>query len=200
MVCDATKNQRTFRHDSYASAWRRVLHKAGIATTAEPRYGAIVGNVQRAAAAGLHRGDILAVMEGQMTACDIVVTHPGSTSYVATAAQTTRATARRAEQRKVTAWNRVGRDSGYEFVPLAAETYGQLGAQGSRFLSQVADIAAAGGVSKAAFVRAAHAELSCALVKGMGKVYSTSMFETVRASGRSFNAGLVVPVADSVSE
>ena len=179
MVCDATAKQRTFRHDSYASAWRRVLHKAGIATTAEPRYGAIVGNAARAAAAGLHRGDILAVVDGEMTACDIVVTHPGTASYVASAAQTTRATARRAEQRKVTAWNAAGCDSGYAFVPIAAETYGQLGIQASHFLSKIGDVAAAGGISKARFVRAAHAELSCALVKGMGTVYSRSMHETV---------------------
>ena len=196
MVCDATAKQRTFRHDFYASAWRRVLHKAGIATTAEPRYGAIVGSAARAAAAGLHRGDILAVVEGQMTACDIVITHPGSASYVTAAARTTRATARRAEQRKVTAWNAVGRDSGYEFVPIAAETYGQLGSQGSQFLSMVADVAAASGISKARFVRAAHAELSCALVKGMGMVYSKSMHETVRASGRAFMEGSDVPVVE----
>ena len=49
----------------------------------------------------------------QMTACDIVVSHPGAASYVAAACRTTRATARRAEQRKVSAWNQVGRDSGY---------------------------------------------------------------------------------------
>ena len=134
-----------------------------------------------------------------MTACDIVVSHPGATSYVAAACRTTRATARRAEQRKVSAWNQVGRDSGYDFVPIAVETYGQLGTQGTQFLSCVADVAAAGGASKAAFVRAAHAELSCALVKGMGAVYAASMFETVRAAGRNWRPGAEVPVADAGS-
>jgi hypothetical protein len=200
MVCESCAQPRTIRHDTYAEAWRRVTRMAGLASSREPRYGALVGSAARAAAAGLHRGDILVIMENQMRALDVVVTHPGAATYVAAAARTTGARARSAEQDKVSSWLRVGRDSGYEFTPLAVETYGRMGVQAARLLSDVADIAAQNGVSKAAFVRMAHTELSCALVKGMGRVYSRGMNATVRAAGRAFQEGCPVAVADTVSE
>ena len=71
-----------------------------------------------------------------------------------------------------------------------------VGIQGSHFLSKVADEAAADGVSKARFVRTAHTDPSCALVKGMGMVCLQSMHETVRASGRAFMEGSDVPVVE----
>ena len=200
MVCDATAKWRTFRHDIYATAWRRVIRMAGLAASAEPRYGALVGSAARAAAAGLRRGDVLALLEHALTVLDAVVTHPGAATYVAAAARTAGSAARAAEREKVRSWLKVGRDSGYEFVPLAVETYGRMGVQASRFLSTLGDVAARGGVSKAAFVRMAHRELSCALVKGMGGVYATSQFTLARAVGRMFQEGSPVPVADSVPE
>jgi hypothetical protein len=52
-------------------------------------------------------------------------------------------------------------DAGYEFVPLAVESYGRLVGAASSFLSSLDDIAVADGrVSKAAFMRSARAELS----------------------------------------
>ena len=94
----------------------------------------------------------------------------------------------------------MGRDSGAAFVLNAAETYGRLGQQATRFLSELADIAAKGSVRKSSFVRMAHTELSCALVKRMGKVCSASVHETVRAAGRGFLEGSAVPVAETVCE
>ena len=83
---------------------------------------------------------------------------------------------------------------------MATETYGRLGVQAARYLNDVADYAARKGVSKSAFVRMAHAELSCALVKGMAQVWNAGMFATVRAAGRGFLEGGDAPVADTVSE
>jgi hypothetical protein len=201
MVCDACKKQRTFRHDILASAWRRVLCNAGIAACMEPRYGALVGDIARAAAVGLHRGDILAVIDGSMSALDIVVSHPGASTYVSAAARAAGATAKVAERGKVRDWRRIGgHESGYDFVPLATETYGRLGVQAARFLKEVADYAARKGVSKSAFTRMAHTELSCALVKGMALVWNAGMFATARAAGRGFQEGQDVPVADTVLE
>ena len=105
------------------------------------------------------------------------------------------------EQGKLRAWRGIGGDdSGYSFVPVAVESYGRLGVRATRLLSEIADVAARGGAPKGAFVRMAHAQLSCALVKGMGKVYASSMQATVRAAGRAFQDGNPVPVADTVSE
>jgi hypothetical protein len=89
-------------------------------------------------------------------------------------------------------------DAGYEFVPLAVESYGRLGGAASSFLSSLGDIAAADGrVSKAAFMRSARAELSCQLCRGNGRMIYASTFVIVRARGRTFTPGSPVPVADA---
>ena len=132
---------------------------------------------------------------------DVVITHPSAASAVEAASKTAGAAARTAELAKLRAWRGIGGDdSGYSFVPVAVESYGRLGVHAARLLSEVADVAARGGVPKTAFVRMAHAELSGALVKGMGKVYAMSMQATVRAAGRGFQEGHPVPVAETVSE
>ena len=54
-------------------------------------------------------------------------------------------------------------------MPLAMESYGRLGREASRFLSDLGDIAASDGrLRKAAFVRSVRQELSCALCRGNG--------------------------------
>ena len=78
--------------------------------------------------------------------------------------------AAQSEQSKVTEWRRLGEDaSQYDFVPFGVETYGLLGASAQSFLKQLGDVAASRGtVSKAAFVRSAYREVSCALQRGLG--------------------------------
>jgi hypothetical protein len=89
-------------------------------------------------------------------------------------------------------------DAGYEFVPLAVESYWRLGGAASSFLSSLGDIVAADGrVSKAAFMRSARAELSCQLCHGNGRMIYASTFVIVRARGRTFTPGSPVPVADA---
>ena len=61
-------------------------------------------------------------------------------------------------------------------MPLAMESYGRLGREASRFLSDLGDIAASDGrLRKAAFVRSVRQELSCALCRGNGGMYFDSL-------------------------
>ena len=70
--------------------------------------------------------------------------------------------AERMERKKRSEFERFGSGAGYDFVPLAMESYGRLGREASRFLSDLGDIAASDGrLRKAAFVRSVRQELSC---------------------------------------
>ena len=85
----------------------------------------------------------------------------------------------------------------YDFVPFAVESYGRLGASAQSFLKQLGAVAAADGkISQAAFVRSAYREVSCALQRGLGRMYGRSLFNIARASGRQFMPGLDVPVQE----
>jgi hypothetical protein len=82
--------------------------------------------------------------------------------------------------------------------PLVAESYGRLGVEAARFLSQLGDIAAEGGkVSKELFVRTARQELSCALCRGNGLMYYRSTFEIALAGGRAFLPGCEHPLDEA---
>ena len=106
-----------------------------------------------------------------------------------------RAAAAKAEREKRREFEEFGDGAGYVFVPLAAESFGRLGLSASRFLSTLGDIAQAraADVSKARFVRHARQELSCALVRGNGRVYSKYMMQYARAAGVQFLPGLDEP-------
>ncbi len=80
---------------------------------------------------------------------------------------------------------------------LNGESYGRLGASAQNFLKALGDLAASrGNISKAAFVRSAYREISCALQKGNGMMYDRSLFQIARASGRQFMPGCDVPVQE----
>jgi hypothetical protein len=196
MVCKLTCGKITLRHDIWASAWRRIIRKAGCATSAEPVYSGITSRQQRRASAGLQRGDILAVLpSGRVVVLDCVVTHPAAASYVRAAARITGSAAARAEAAKRREFAAHQGAVGFEFVPLAVESFGRMGLAASRFLSDLGDVAAAGGqADKAAFVRAARQELSCALCRGNGLVYGASAVGVARAVGRAFVPGCDQPL------
>lgn len=64
-------------------------------------------------------------------------------------------------------------------------------------LSDLGDVVAADGrVKKYAFVRAGLSRLSCALARGTGRMYATSVFAVTRALGRNYVPGRPVPVAE----
>jgi hypothetical protein len=127
-----------------------------------------------------------------------LVMHPSQTKYVNHARVRAGHAAAQSEQSKDTEWRRLGEDaSQYDFVPFGVETYGWLGASAQSFLKQLGDVAASRGtVSKAAFVRSAYREVSCALQRGLGLQYGRSLFNLARASGRQFMPGLDAPVQE----
>ena len=185
MSCNIATAQRTVRHNLLASAWRRSIAAAGCTTSMEPSYSRLAATASAAQATGQRRGDIFTILpDGAVTVLDAVVTHPCGRSCVGPASKRDGHAAAKAEQAKVRSFQgMVGDGAGYTFVPIAMESYGRLGVAASRFLSKLGDIAAAEGrVTKAAFVRAAHRRISCAIVRGNARMYSIVADQLVRAS------------------
>jgi hypothetical protein len=199
MVCKLTAGMATLRHDIWASAWRRAIRRAGCATSAEPSYSNLVAPSQRGGAAGLKRGDILAILPGgRIAVLDCVVTHPAAATYAQRASQEAGSAAALAETRKRQAFERFGDGAGYEFVPLAVESFGRLGKDAARFLNDLGDVAAADGcASKEAFVRTVRQELSCALCRGNARMYDRSLISVARGVGRGFSPGLDTAVDEA---
>ena len=84
---------------------------------------------------------------------DCVVTHFIAPSYLTCASQTAGYAAEGMERKKRSDFERFVLGAGYDFVPLAMESYGRLGREASRFLSDLGDIAASDGrLRKATFV------------------------------------------------
>jgi hypothetical protein len=147
MVCKQVARENQFHHNSWVSAWRRVISRAGCASSAEPPYsGLATPGAQRGNTCN-NRGDIITVMpDGRVLVLDTVVTHPAAASHVAAASQTTGTAAARAERDKRREYADMAQeDAGYDFVPLAVESYGRLGGAALSFLSSLGDIAAADG-------------------------------------------------------
>ena len=198
MVCKSVAKMTTLRHDILASAVRRVIARAGCASSLEPTYRHLRSAHNSRGTEGQRRGDILAVLPtGKIAIVDVVVTHPCAQSYVAAASATTGAAAQKAADGKVREFRRFADAGQYDFVPFAVESYGHLGVAAQQFLKALGDIASARGtVSKSAFVRSAYREVSCALQVGNGLMYGRSLFHIARASGRQFMAGCDVPVQE----
>jgi hypothetical protein len=195
MVCKSVAKMTQMRHDIVASAVRRVVCRASCASSLEPSY----RHLRNRGEAGQRRGDILVVLpSGKISIVDVVVTHPSQQAHVSQACTRAGHAAAQAERAKVAEFRRIGEDAGqYDFVPFAVESYGRLGASAQSFLKQLGDVAASrGSISRAAFVRSAYREVSCALQRGLGLMYGRSLFNIARASGRQFMPGLDVPVQE----
>ncbi len=195
MVCKSVAKQTQMRHDIVAYAVRRVVCRAGCASSLEPSY----RHLRNRGVAGQRRGDIMVVLpSGKISIVDVVVTHPSQQAHVNQASTRSGHAAAHAERSKVSEFRRIGEDAGqYDFVPFAVESYGRLGASAQSFLKQLGAVAAADGkISQAAFVRSAYREVSCALQRGLGQMYGRSLFNIARASGRQFMPGLDVPVQE----
>jgi hypothetical protein len=97
-----------------------------------------------------------------------------------------------AERNKRREYEASGDGAGYDFVPLAVESYGRMGVEASQFLSALGKIAEerAFGVTKARFVRHARQELSCALVRVNAWVCHEVMKRFARAAGTRLSPGL----------
>lgn len=199
MVCKKVAKMTQMRHDLVASAVRRVVSRASCASSLEPSYRHIGRTAQERNAAGSRRGDIMVVHPtGKISIVDVVVVHPLQQRHVHGASRGAGVAAGRAENDKVREFRQMGADAGqYDFVPFGVESYGRLGASAQNFLKAMGDVAAKhGNISKAAFVRSAYREVSCALQRGLGMQYARSLFNIARASGRQFMPGCDVPVQE----
>ena len=138
--------------------------------------------------------------DGGVRILDCVVTHPAAASYMRDAAEVGGSAAAKAEARKRADFEAVGEGSAFGFVPLAVESYGRMGVAASRFLSELGDlVAAAGRVSKAAFVRTVRRELSCALCKGNARMYYNSLSRIAVRVGHNFQPGCDEPAEGPVA-
>ena len=78
-----------------------AIRRAGCATSAEPSYSNLLAPGQRGGAAGLKRGDILAILPGgRIVVLDCVLTHPAAASYARGASQQAGFAAAKAETNK----------------------------------------------------------------------------------------------------
>ena len=198
MSCKSVAKMTLMRHDDMASVVRRVVCRAGCASSMEPPIRHLRASARQLRDEGLHRGDILVVLpDGGLSIVDVVVTHPACRSAVRGASARTGAAAKVAEDGKKREYRRYADAGQYSFVPFAVESFGYLGVSAQRFLKMLGEVAASQGMmSQSAFVRSAYREISCALVRGNGLMYGRSLFNVARASGRSFLPGCDVPVQD----
>jgi hypothetical protein len=152
MRCPSVAAHITLRHEILKGILRRVVHRAGIASTQEPALrrlrGIAVGAGTSATGASTRveaRGDILLALPGGVTIADISITHPLAISILA--ATTAGAAAARREQQKRATYSRV-QPNGYPFVPFSVESYGRIGQPAMKLLHALEDEAAGpGGVT-----------------------------------------------------
>jgi hypothetical protein len=149
---------------------RRVVHRAGIASTQEPALRRLPGLVRGAGISALGAstqveacGDILLVLPRGITIPDISITHPLAINTLAAAATTAGAAVTRREQQKRATYSRV-EPNGFPFVPFSVESYGRIGQPAMKLLHALGDEAAGpGGVTRASFVAGGLREISVGL-------------------------------------
>jgi hypothetical protein len=202
MVCTAVQGKATMRHDILSRILRRVVHRAGVASTLEPPLRRLPGLEAGATATGEGfsrlgaRGDVLVALESGMTVVDVSVTHPPGVALRAASAATDGAAAARRDAEKRRTYNRLA-PNGYPLVPFSVETYGRLGKPAVVFLGMLGAEAMAGGdVSKSGFVAAALQELSVGLCKGNYLMHRASLGVLAGVAGRGLRPGADRPVED----
>ena len=84
---------------------------------------------------------------GRIVVLDCVVTHPATASYARGASRQAGFAAAKAETNKRRAFGLFSDCVGYEFLPLAGESFGRLGKDAARFLIDFSDVAASDGYS-----------------------------------------------------
>ena len=191
MVCDHAKGDARLRHDYITDVWCSYARKAMFAVSREPRYDALIGghHLEALVAAGQRRGDFTALVDGCIMVGDVVIGHPGAATYKRAAARSNGATAKRLATHKHSEWRRIGDGEGKRFVALALETWGRHGDEALKLMSQLGDSIEMNGGNKATFVRALRTELSCALTKGLGRMYAKTELNVIRAAGQNFKLG-----------
>lgn len=194
LVCKSVNRMITTRHNMIESTWRRILGRAGVASTRQPTVsdGNGPGESRRRAV----YGDVLAMLPRRLTVADISVIHPCGDTVSRAAAATAGAAAQVRDGQKYQLYQATG-SSVYRFVPLTHESYGRMGLPAHRFLNELAELASStGAVSKAGFVESAIRELSIAVCRGNHRIVSAYASLNVRMTGSALIPGLPVPTAD----
>lgn len=199
MVCKARTKGVTLRHDLILGTWRRIAHRAGVATAVEPAMSRLRSRDARPTS---ERGDLLAVLpETGLVVTDVSVVHPAAQTYVRAASQTDGAAAAARDQAKRLKYGVGTQPTSHGFIPLTTETYGRLSQPAHSFLKTLATAAASSAsagaeVTTSAFKAGALRELSVALVRGNAIVYREALTVYATAGGTAALAGATVPSAD----
>ena len=199
MGCPKLAERIRLRHDFLTLAWRRILQRAGVASSIEPLLRLLKPAGQKMAEPQA-RGDILAVLRA-VTALDVSVCHPAVSGNVASGDWMLRKCAAiqgfAARKRDRAKRLKYAKNAFAEaFTPLSQETYGFLGKPAMALLSLLGDMVQdAGRSSKRAFMESAVLELSVALQKGNNEVFRMYNFNYAKVAGHHFIPGDVLPTA-----
>ena len=145
MVCTSRRGAATLRHDITSNTWRRVIRRAGVATSREPvllplagrgirnvmdgagpsgsvqRVGRVpVGTIGEYTEEPGQRGDILLAMVEGLTVVDVSFVHPAADSFVRAAAAMEGAAAAARDKVKQDKYRREHADA-YQFIPLSTD-------------------------------------------------------------------------------
>jgi hypothetical protein len=197
MTCKSLCGAMTMRHNLLTENWRRIISRAGVASSLEPAIHALPGARAAAVSAGHpdSRGDILLILPEGLTVADVTVVHPCAPTYVHAARVEGGAAAVRDQAKR--ARYQTADPNGYAFVPLSHETYGRMGKPAMKLLNSLAlEASGDGEVAKDGFVVNALRELSVSLCRGNAVLYRRGLGVLARVTGNSFRAGLTVPTAD----
>jgi hypothetical protein len=139
MVCKACSKGIALRHDLLLGAWRRIAHRAGVVTAAEPAMARL--RWQAVQPTG-ERGDILALLPSVgLIVADVSVVHPAASKFVRAAAQTDGAAAAGRDREKRLKYGVGEQIAAGGFTPLSTETYSRMSSVAHTFLKSLTDAA-----------------------------------------------------------
>ena len=196
MRCTSLRGSTTLRHNLVSATWRRVAHRAGIATSSEPLLRRL-GDVGKQD--GDSRADIMVVLPKEIVVGDISVTHPAATTYAAAASKEDGAAAAGREHAKHRRYPT--ESTAYRLFALVHESFGRLGQEGHQLLRMLANTAAGASIESIRareFLSNAYRELSVSLIRGKGILFRASQYTFARASGSAITPGLTCPTAEVI--
>jgi hypothetical protein len=135
----------TLCHDTLKGILRRIIYRAGVASSLEP----ILRRLPSQAAGGAPayddgaRGDILLVLRDAVTVADVADIHPQGVAALTAASGTPGAAVAHRDAQKVASYGTL-EPHGHLFVPFSVEPSSRLGAPAMKLLHKLGDEAAGG--------------------------------------------------------
>ena len=195
LICDSTDGVKTMRHDILKETWRRIAHRAGIATSVEPCMAPLRDIRDRRGWNG-DRGDVLLSLPERLTVVDVSVICPSARTYVRNASLRDGSAAAVRDQQKTRKYASGG-GAPSAFVPISVESHGRMGKPAMDLLGTIAEAANLPEKNgSATFVGNALRELSVALCVGNALCFRAGLKILARCSGSHFVAGDDRPSAD----